>query len=128
VAVPHELGDLKEIEMKGGMKGNRTLELVVFELAKGVTNEEFLKTVGPVSQWVKTQPGFVSRDLVRDTEGNRWVEIVWWDSLEQAKVAAEAAMTSEACAPMFSKIDFENIQMLHGTQAISEVRPVRAAA
>ena len=37
-------------------------------------------------------------------------------------------MTSEACAPMFSKIDFENIQVLHEAQAIAEVRPIRAAA
>ena len=110
------------------MSGERILELVVFQLAEGVKEEELLQAVGPVSEWVKTQPGFISRDLVRETEGNKWVEIVWWESLEQAKAAAEAAMTSEACAPMFSKIDFENIQMLHGTRAVAEVRPVRAAA
>ena len=110
------------------MADERTLELVVIQLAEGVTNEEFLQTVGPVSEWIKTQPGFISRDLVRDTEGNKWVEVVWWESLEQAKAAAEVAMTSETCAPMFSKIDFEKVQALHGAQAIAEVRPVRAAA
>ncbi len=110
------------------MADKRTLELVVFQLAEGVTDDEFLQTVGPVSEWAKNQPGFISRDLVRETEGNKWVEIVWWESLEQAKAASEVAMTSETCAPMFSKIDFEKIQMLHGAQAIAEVRPVQAAA
>ena len=106
------------------MSGEKILELVVFQLAEGVTDDEFLQTVGPVSEWVRTQPGFISRDLVRGVEADKWVEVVWWESLEQAEAAAEAATTSESCSPMFSKIDFEKIEMLHGVQAIAEVTPI----
>lgn len=110
------------------MSGEKVLELVVFQLAEGVQDEDFLQTVGPVSEWVRTQPGFISRDLVHGVETDKWIEVVLWESLEQAKAAAEAAMTSETCSPMFSKIDFESIEMLHGLQAIAEVTSDRVAA
>ncbi len=99
----------------------KVLELVVFELADGVSDDDFLQTTGPVSDWVKTQPGFISRDLTRSADGNKWIEVVWWQTLEAAEAASELAQSSEACSPMFSRIKFETIVMLHGIPAISAV-------
>jgi len=41
--------------------------------------------------------------------------------MAEAQAAAKLAMTSEACAPMFSLIDMESTLMLHGEPAISSV-------
>lgn len=92
----------------------RALEVVVFELSQGVTAEEFLETTGAVSEWAATQPGFISRDLTRTPDGSKWIDVIWWESLENAQQAAQAAGSSAACAPMFSKIDFGSVTMLHG--------------
>ena len=102
----------------------KVLELVVFKLEKGVTREQFLDTVDAVSTWIAEQPGFMSRDLSYDAEGDRWIEVIWWTTMEAARVAAELAMTSESCAPMFALIDKESTLMAHGEPAIA---PVRAA-
>ena len=75
------------------MVQNKILELVVFQLADGVTDEEFLETTQPVSEWVAAQPGFISRDLSEVTDGTKWVEVVWWETLEQAEAATQAAMS-----------------------------------
>ena len=48
--------------------------------------------------------------------------MVWWETLDSAKAAAEQAMTSESCAPMFALIDMESTLMLHGESAIEPVR------
>ncbi len=96
----------------------KVLELVVFKLAEGVTDDAFLQTTGPASDWVKTQPGFISRELSRSPDGEKWIEVVWWETLESAEAAAAAAMSSSACSPIFSLIDFENTLMLHGIAAI----------
>jgi len=56
--------------------GGRVLELVVYKLNDGVSREQFLGTNGAVSSWISKQPGFISRDLVHDAEGNRWVDVV----------------------------------------------------
>ena len=100
---------------------DRVLELVVFKLADGVSHDEFLATVDPVSRWAKTQPGFISRELAYDAEHDQYVDVVWWRSLDEAHAAAEAAMSSEACLPMFSKIELESATMIHGESAVEQV-------
>jgi antibiotic biosynthesis monooxygenase (ABM) superfamily enzyme len=92
----------------------KVLELVVFKLAKGATPEQLLETADAVSAWAAEQPGFISRELAYDEEGDRWIDVVWWQTMESAQAAAELAMTSESCAPMFALIDMESTMMLHG--------------
>lgn len=92
----------------------RVLELVVFKLGAGASREDFVGTVHAVSSWIAEQPGFVSRSLVEDREGARWIDVVWWRSIEEAEAAAERAMSSPSCAPMFSLIDMESTLMVHG--------------
>ena len=99
----------------------KVLELVVFELAAGVTRDQFLATVDSVSSWISSQPGFISRELSYDAQRDRWIEVVWWSTLQDAQAAAEVAMTSESCAPMFGCIDMESTLMLHGELAIAPV-------
>jgi len=98
-----------------------TLELVVFRLKDGATRNQLLGTVDAVSDWAQQQPGFVSRELSYATDGDRWIEVVWWESVEHASAAADAAMSSDSCAPMFALIDEESSLMLHGEPAIPPV-------
>jgi hypothetical protein len=56
----------------------------------------------------------LSRDLTYSGDQDSWIDVIWWESVDAAHRAAEVAMTSEACAPMFALIDLEGIQMLHG--------------
>jgi hypothetical protein len=105
------------------------LELVVYNLHEGVSREQFLATNHAVSSWISQQPGFISRELVYDAEGDRWVDVIWWETLEQAQAASERSMTSESCSPMFALIDLESALVLHGTPSITRVdatAPARA--
>lgn len=95
----------------------KVVELVVFKLNEGVTPDELLATNGAVSRWAAEQPGFVSRDMAYDAEGDRWIDVVWWRSMEDARAAADAAMHSASCAPMFALIDMESTLMVHGERA-----------
>ena len=95
------------------------LELVVFKLKEGATREQLLDAAEPVSEWVATQPGFISRDLCHSSEEDKWIDLIWWKSLGDARAAAELAMSSESCAPMFGLIDFDATIMLHGEPAAS---------
>lgn len=99
----------------------KVLELVVFRLAAGVSRERFLDTAGAVSAWAAEQPGFVSRELSYDAEGDRWIEVIWWRSMDDARAAAERATSSDACAPMFALIDEGSTLMVHGEPAIAPV-------
>jgi Antibiotic biosynthesis monooxygenase len=102
----------------------RVLELVVYSLNEGVSREQFLGTNDAVSSWISKQPGFISRELVHDADGDRWVDVIWWETMEQAHAASELALTSESCSPMFALIDMESALMLHGMPAIAPVSAV----
>ena len=100
---------------------SKVLELVVFKLTPGVSREQFLAAADGLTDWARRQPGFLSRELSYDAEGDRWIEVVWWRTMADAKGAAEVAMTSESCAPMFALIDMESAVMIHAEPAISLV-------
>jgi hypothetical protein len=102
-------------------EASKVLELVVFELRDGVTREQFLATVDALSEWVKAQPGFISHELAHDPTADRWIDLVWWHTMEDALAAAQAAASSESCAPMFALIDTAATQMLHGQLAVAPV-------
>ena len=90
------------------------VELVVFKLKEGASGDELLGTADAVSAWIATQPGFVARELLHDAGGERWIDIVRWRSMDDAHAAAELAMSSDSCAPMFSLIDMDSMLMAHG--------------
>ena len=92
---------------------DHVLELVVFELADGVTQEQFLPVADTVSEWVKTQPGFRSRELSYSPETAKYVEVVYWDTLGEAVAASAASETSDACMPMFGMLALESATFLH---------------
>ncbi|MDQ4124052.1 MAG: hypothetical protein M3134_00435 [Actinomycetota bacterium] len=102
------------------------VELAIFKTNEGVTREELLATVEPVSEWARKQPGFISRDLTYASDTNTWIDVIWWESLDAAHAAAEAAMTSESCGPMFALIDMQATQMIHGERVIPTVASERA--
>jgi hypothetical protein len=99
----------------------KVLEFVVFKLNEGVPHEELLSTVDAASGWISEQPGFLSRDLSYDSAADRWIEVVWWHKLQDARAAAELAMTSESCRPMFALIDMPSTLMAHDVPAIAPV-------
>jgi hypothetical protein len=107
---------------------SKVLELVVFKLIPGASREEFLGTVDGLSEWAARQPGFVSRELSHDAEGDRWIELVWWRTMGDAKAAAENALSSESCARMFALIDMESTEMIHAEPAIPLVLAAPTAA
>jgi hypothetical protein len=103
------------------------VEIAIFRTKEGVDREQLLSTVDAVSEWATRQPGFVSRDLTYSADDDRWIDVIWWESLKAAHDAAEIAMTSESCGPMFAAIDLEGTQMLHGERVISVGREVEVA-
>ncbi len=106
----------------------KVLELVVYKLHEGTSREQFLGTNGAVSSWISKQPGFISRELVYDADGDRWIDIVWWETLEHAQAALDLSMSSESCAPMFALVDQDSALMLHGVPAIAPVTRATPAA
>ena len=104
------------------------VELAIFKVKEGISSDQLLGTVDAVSEWARSQAGFISRNLTYSAESDTWIDVIWWENLDAAHAASEAAMTSESCAPMFELIDLEGTQMIHGTKMIPTVRRTTQAA
>ena len=91
---------------------NQVLEVVVFKLAEGVSDEAFVQAAQEIETWLKTKSGFISRRLSHNGEGV-WLDLVEWESMEEAQTAAAEIMATSEGQAFGSKIDGESIQMYH---------------
>ncbi len=86
------------------------LEVARFKVKVG--DEERMLAARPAMEAALERecPGFVS--LVLSREGDTWVDIVRWESREQALAAMDKVMSLPECQAMFSLID-EVVAMEH---------------
>ncbi len=68
---------------------NGVLEVVMLSTKPSYTSKQVIKRAASVSTILKSYPGFISRRFSKNTaEKNQWIDIVHWDSLHDALVAA----------------------------------------
>jgi hypothetical protein len=91
---------------------NPTLEIVLFKLQEGVSEETFLASAKSIDAWLGSVDGFRQRQLYQDGQGY-WIDTVQWDSLEQAHAAAAAMMSLPEGQAFGSLIDGDSLMMIH---------------
>jgi len=79
------------------------VEIAQFKLASGVTDEEFVKEAEAVQKnFLEKQSGYIDRELLKDRDG-QWVDILHWNSMEEAQKAAEIMMKDPATQRFMQK-------------------------
>ena len=91
---------------------HQALEVVIFKAQPGVSAEALTAASRAVTPVLAALPGFVSRRFGSAADGE-FVDIVCWQTLAQAKQAAEAVMTMPVCGAFFALIDPQTIQLRH---------------
>ena len=92
---------------------NLIVEVAQFKLATGVREEDFLREVEAVQKnFLEKQNGYINRELLKDKDG-QWVDILHWNSMEEAQKAAEVMMGDPATQGFMQKIDPSSVKMLH---------------
>ena len=94
-----------------------TLELVTFRIARG-SGQQFVDANASINDWLKRQPGFVSRHLAERDDGS-FVDIVFWQSHEAALAASAKMMEEMAQSEAMTMIDPMGLDMSHGTIRLS---------
>lgn len=89
---------------------SRIMEIVSFRTSGG--REAFVDAYGEIDAWVVQQPGFVSRHLVRN-EDESWTDLVLWNSLEEAKTAADRFGAELGTCAAVGMIEKDSISMSH---------------
>ncbi|RJT35285.1 hypothetical protein D3227_21955 [Mesorhizobium waimense] len=94
-----------------------TLEIVSFRLMPGA-RAGFVAGNGVVTDWLAQQPGFLSRQLA-EREDQSWVDVVRWQSLEQAHAAAARIMAEIGDCEAMQAIDPASVDMGHAAVVLS---------
>ena len=94
-----------------------TLELVTFRLVRG-SGAQFIDANAAISDWLKRQPGFVSRHLAERDDGS-YVDIGFWQTHEAALAASGKMMEEMAQSEAMTMIDPMSLEMTHGNIRLS---------
>ncbi|EWS66805.1 hypothetical protein Y702_24745, partial [Vibrio vulnificus BAA87] len=60
-----------------------------------------------------TLPGFLYRSLSHDSTTNRWTDIVYWQTMDDAKNAGEQFTACPDCQPLMGLIEHPSLVMQH---------------
>jgi quinol monooxygenase YgiN len=92
----------------------QVIEIVVFKLQPGTSDESFLQAANALMPELTAMPGFIKRELGKDQDGTeQWVDIVYWETLEQAQQAAQQMMQLPSAAPFMGMINVKSMTMMH---------------
>lgn len=66
------------------------IEMVIFQTQKDVDEEQFLQLSYELNKVLKSSmAGFIKRLLTKDLTQDKWVEMIWWESMEAAQAALD---------------------------------------
>jgi heme-degrading monooxygenase HmoA len=77
------------------------IEVVVFRLQSPALTQDFLVAIEETTAMLKNQPGFLSRSIGQ-SEGEEWVDILYWESVEDAK-SSVTSFQNESAGKHFSE-------------------------
>ncbi|MEI8114353.1 MAG: antibiotic biosynthesis monooxygenase [Bacteroidia bacterium] len=87
------------------------IEIAKFKLKEGFADEQFIEAEKSVRNGlIKTQKGFISRELSKDQEGF-WLMDMRFDNKENMDVWFEALKQDPTMKVLGSMIDFPNVRM-----------------
>ena len=93
-------------------------EIVSFRLNKDANRDTFLADAQATAPLVSRVDGFISRSL-SEAEDGIWTDIVFWKTMDAAKLAAETISHHPDFAPFGSAIDGPSVAMRHERVRVS---------
>jgi hypothetical protein len=94
------------------------IEVVIFHLQPTITREDFLAAAAETTALLKTQAGFISRN-VGQAEGGEWLDILYWDSVADAKNATSLFQTEATGKRFADMIKPDSFQVFYIENATS---------
>ena len=99
------------------------VEWAPFRLAPGAEEGALLEASEALQRdFLRHQPGFVRRELLRDADG-QWVDLIVWTDHRSAMAAMTAAASSTACHAYFHLMEGgDNMDAATGVLHLQRVR------
>lgn len=93
----------------------KTIEIVTFDLAPGVSDETFIaETKTMEREFLGKLPGFVDRDTGKSAEGG-WIVVLHWASAEDAQSSMNKFVEAPGTKAFTATIDMSTFKMVRYT-------------
>ncbi|AKJ42236.1 Uncharacterised protein [Pragia fontium] len=71
------------------------IEMVTFTIKKDITTQRLLELSSNFENALKRDVhGFIKRTLTKDIASDYWIELIWWDSIDSARLALDVVTTT----------------------------------
>jgi hypothetical protein len=95
---------------------NKVLEVVTCKLNAHIDHAAFMEAVSKSQRVLEGYNGYLSRTVLHDQEADRWIDLVYWASMDEAKKAADAFGDEADVQALIRAIDPTTMSMHHFTQ------------
>lgn len=89
------------------------IEIVNFKLVDGAKEADFLAAAKQSQAFVEQLAGFLYRSLSVNENNGTWTDTVYWKTIMDAKVAAEAFWEHNECQAFMAFIEHKSVDMQH---------------
>ncbi|KZN34099.1 antibiotic biosynthesis monooxygenase family protein [Pseudoalteromonas luteoviolacea] len=96
------------------MKQN-IIEIVTFKLNQGVSTEQMLEKSAAFEEFAAKQPGFLYRSLAHQADTDTFVDVSYWETLEDNKKMQAAFEEVDVCQAFCALVDKESVGISHHT-------------
>ncbi|MCF2859771.1 hypothetical protein L1286_20015 [Pseudoalteromonas sp. SMS1] len=94
------------------MKQN-IIEIVTFKLNEGVSHAQMLEKSAEFEAFVAKQPGFLYRSLAHQADTDTFVDISYWETLEDNKKMQSAFEEVEVCQAFCALVNKASVGISH---------------
>ena len=95
-----------------------TMERVIFKPLPGTSDDDLLAAAEKTSDWLKAQPGFGYRTMIKEEDG-RWADLVLWMDAENSQSANAAFGAAPENAEYLALIQMDSVQMTSHPQRLA---------
>lgn len=88
------------------------VELVIFKPKRDVNEQKVQKAMESLNTIITEFDGFRNRTLAKNKDGV-WMDLIFWETMEDAKSASEKIMDNEEASTAFKVIDRKEMQFYH---------------
>lgn len=98
---------------------NIITEIARFEIINGLNEQEFIKIVDFLEkEFHMKQNGYIDTELIKEKDGNQWMMIQHWKTMNDAKESSKQMMKSQLTENFRNSLNPKSVKLLYLEQKL----------
>jgi len=90
------------------------IEVVTFQTKKGISESKIVELSEAFGKAIKRDMnGFLKRSFTKHRTEDKWVELTWWDSMDDAEEALRKAPKTKEYQYYTAAVEMDGVEIFH---------------